>query len=64
MRADTAGSAEMVSITKDKTKAAIASSLSAETYNLEIIKDPITDFKEGVVIRLVSADRAKQIAGV
>tara|TARA_B100000963_G_scaffold146237_2_gene127360 strand:- start:4328 stop:4633 length:306 start_codon:yes stop_codon:yes gene_type:complete len=32
--------------------------------NLEIIKDPITDFKEGVVIRLVSVDRAKQIAGV
>ena len=28
----------MVSTTKDKTKAAIASSLSAKTYNLEIIK--------------------------
>ena len=38
MRADTAGSAEMISKEKDKTKAAIASSLSAKTYNLEIIK--------------------------
>ena len=41
VRADTAGSAEMISQTKDKTKAAIASSLSAETYNLEIIKKNI-----------------------
>ena len=41
VRADTAGSAEMVSITKDKTKAAIASSLSAKTYNLEILKKNI-----------------------
>ncbi len=38
VRADTAGSAEMVSENKDKTKAAIASTLSAKTYNLEIIK--------------------------
>ena len=37
VRADTAGSAKFVSKTKDKTKAAIASSLSAEIYNLEII---------------------------
>ena len=41
VRADTAGSAEMVSNSKDKTKAAIASSLSATTYNLEIIKKNI-----------------------
>ena len=41
VRADTAGSAEMVSIIKDKTKAAIASSLSAKTYNLEILKKNI-----------------------
>ncbi len=41
VRADTAGSAEMVSRIKDKTKAAIASSLSAKTYNLEIIKKNI-----------------------
>ncbi len=41
VRADTAGSAEMVSISKDRTKAAIASSLSAKTYNLEVIKKNI-----------------------
>ena len=38
VRADTAGSAETISKNKDKSKAAIASSLSAKTYNLEIIK--------------------------
>ena len=37
MRADTAGSAEMVS-KKDKKDSAIASTLSAKTYGLEIIK--------------------------
>ena len=36
-RADTAGSAEMISKNKKKHEAAIASSLSAETYGLEII---------------------------
>ena len=41
VRADTAGSAEMVSTTQDRTKAAIASSLSAKTYNLEILKKNI-----------------------
>ena len=41
VRADTAGSAEMVSKSKVKSKAAIASSLSAKTYNLEIIKKNI-----------------------
>ena len=38
VRADTAGSAEMISKKKDKKDAAIASTLSAETYGLEIIK--------------------------
>ena len=37
VRADTAGSAEMISKNKKKHEAAIASSLSAETYGLEII---------------------------
>ncbi|MBD1166608.1 prephenate dehydratase [Pelagibacterales bacterium SAG-MED07] len=41
VRADTAGSAEMISKSNDKTKSAIASSLSAKTYNLEIIKKNI-----------------------
>ena len=45
VRADTAGSAEMVSKSKDKKKAAIASSLSAETYKLEIIKKNIENEK-------------------
>ncbi len=38
VRADTAGSAEMISKNKDKKDAAIASTLSADTYGLEIIK--------------------------
>ena len=41
VRADTAGSAEMISKTNDRSKAAIASSLSAKTYKLEIIKKNI-----------------------
>ena len=39
IRADTAGSAEMISKTKDTNQAAIASSLSAEIYGLEVIKN-------------------------
>ena len=45
VRADTAGSAEMISKNKDKKMAAIASTLSAETYNLEIIKKNIENEK-------------------
>ena len=45
VRADTAGSAEMVSKNKDKKDAAIASTLSAETYGLEIIKKNIENEK-------------------
>ena len=45
VRADTAGSAEMISKDLDKTKAAIASSLSAKTYNLEIIEKNIENEK-------------------
>ena len=45
VRADTAGSAEMISRSNDKTKSAIASSLSAKTYNLEIIKKNIENEK-------------------
>ncbi len=41
IRADTAGSAEMISRTKDVKQSAIASSLSAEIYGLEIIKTNI-----------------------
>ena len=41
VRADTAGSAEMISKNKKKDDAAIASTLSAETYGLEVIKKNI-----------------------
>ena len=41
VRADTAGSAEMVSVNKKIDEAAIASSLSAETYGLDIIQKNI-----------------------
>ena len=41
IRADTAGSAEMISKTKDIRQSAIASSLSAEIYGLEVIKKNI-----------------------
>ncbi len=45
VRADTAGSAEMVSKSNSKKIAAIASQLSAKTYNLEIIKNNIENEK-------------------
>jgi prephenate dehydratase len=41
IRADTAGSAEMISKTKDVKQSAIASSLSAKIYGLEVIKNNI-----------------------
>ena len=41
VRADTAGSAEMISKNKDIKKGAIASSLSAEIYGLEVVKKNI-----------------------
>ena len=53
VRADTAGSAEMVSKNEDKTKAAIASSLSAKTYNLEIIEKNIENEKGNLTRFLV-----------
>ena len=41
IRADTAGSAEMISKNKDKKQSAIASALSAEIYGLEVINKNI-----------------------
>jgi len=41
IRADTAGSAKMISKTKDVNRAAIASSLSAQIYGLDIVKKNI-----------------------
>ena len=60
VRADTAGSAEMVSKTKDKTKAAIASSLSAKTYNLEIIKKIIENEKGNLTRFLIMGKNISQ----
>ena len=60
VRADTAGSAEMVSKSKDKTKAAIASSLSAKTYNLDIIKNNIENEKGNLTRFLVMGKNISQ----
>mgnify|MGYP001210121414 FL=1 len=60
VRADTAGSAEMISKTQDKTKAAIASSLSAKTYNLEIIKKNIENEKGNLTRFLVMGKKISQ----
>jgi prephenate dehydratase len=60
VRADTAGSAEMISKNKDKTKAAIASSLSAKTYNLEIIKNNIENEKGNLTRFLVMGKNISQ----
>ena len=60
VRADTAGSAKMISIEKDKTKAAIASSLSAETYKLEIIKKNIENEKGNLTRFLVMGKNISQ----
>ncbi len=46
VRADTAGSAKYVSESNDKSKAAIASNLSAEIYKLQVIEKNIQDNKE------------------
>ncbi len=53
IRADTAGSAEMISINKKKDEAAIASSLSAETYGLKVIKKNIENEKGNLTRFLV-----------
>ena len=53
IRADTAGSAKMISEKKNKKEAAIASSLSAETYGLEILQKNIEDEKSNLTRFLV-----------
>ena len=60
VRADTAGSAEMVSKSDDKKKAAIASSLSAETYGLEIIKKNIENEKGNLTRFLIMGKNISQ----
>jgi len=53
VRADTAGSAKYVSEKKNKNKAAIASKLSAEIYNLDILESNIEDEKGNVTRFLI-----------
>ena len=60
VRADTAGSAEMVSKNRDKTKAAIASALSAKTYSLEIIKKNIENEKGNLTRFLIMGKNISQ----
>ena len=60
VRADTAGSAEMVSNIQDRTKAAIASSLSAKTYNLEILKKNIENDNGNLTRFLVMGKNVSQ----
>ena len=60
VRADTAGSAEMISKDPDKTKAAIASSLSAKTYNLEIIEKNIENEKGNLTRFLIMGKNISQ----
>ena len=60
VRADTAGSAEMISKLKEKSKAAIASSLSAKTYDLEIIDKNIENEKGNLTRFLVMGKNISQ----
>jgi len=60
VRADTAGSAEMISNNDDKTKGAIASALSAKTYNLEIIKKNIENEKGNLTRFLIMGKNISQ----
>ena len=66
IRADTAGSAETISKTKIKTEAAIASSLSAEIYDLKILSKNnkniyhhigIYSYKTSILKKFVSLDQ-------
>jgi len=60
IRADTAGSAKMISINKRKDEAAIASTLSAKTYGLEIIKKNIENEKGNLTRFLIMGKNVLQ----
>ena len=60
VRADTAGSDEMISKNKDKKCAAIASTLSAETYGLEILKKNIENEKGNLTRFLIMGKNISQ----
>ena len=53
VRADTAGSAKYISESKNKNEAAIASKLSAQIYNLDILASNIEDEKENATRFLI-----------
>ena len=53
IRADTAGSAKYISKNKNKNEAAIASKLSAQIYNLDILASNIEDEKENATRFLI-----------
>tara|TARA_Y100000389_G_scaffold182368_1_gene198912 strand:- start:89 stop:925 length:837 start_codon:yes stop_codon:yes gene_type:complete len=60
VRADTAGSAEMISKNKKNHEAAIASSLSAKTYGLQIIEKNIENDQGNLTRFLVMGKNIKQ----
>ena len=60
VRADTAGSAKMISINKRQDEAAIASTLSAETYGLEVIQKNIENEKGNLTRFLLMGKDVKQ----
>ena len=60
VRADTAGSAKYISDTNDKTKAAIASKLSAEIYKLDILSKNVENEKGNSTRFLVMGNPLKQ----
>ncbi|MDA7552216.1 prephenate dehydratase [Candidatus Pelagibacter sp.] len=60
VRADTAGSAELISINKDKTEAAIASKLSAQIYGLDILAKNIENEKGNATRFLIMGKPIKQ----
>ena len=60
VRADTAGSAKYVSENKNKNKAAIASTLRAKIYNLDILESNIEDEKGNVTRFLIMGKKVSQ----
>jgi len=59
---DTAGAAEELSLSKNPTHAAIASSLAAELYNLEIIKDNFQDVNGNTTRFMILAKESRMPA--
>lgn len=60
---DTAGAAKMISAKRPKAAAAIASTLCAEMYNLEIIKEDIEDHEENTTRFLVISKNVAEQTG-